>query len=62
MERKKQELDLNKNSDYGSFSKKQSSKRTKSYLDKGIDSILSTISRSIGRAIARGILGSIKKL
>lgn len=33
----------------------------KSYVDKGIDSMLGTITRSIGREIARGILGSIKK-
>lgn len=33
----------------------------KSYVDKGIDSMLGTITKSIGREIARGILGSIKK-
>ncbi len=33
----------------------------KSYIDKGVDSMLGTITRTIGREIARGILGSIKK-
>lgn len=39
---------------------KKSSRNQKSYIDKGIDSMLGTITRSIGREIARGILGSIK--
>ena len=39
---------------------KKSSRNQKSYIDKGIDSMLVTITRSIGREIARGILGSIK--
>lgn len=33
----------------------------KTAIDKGIDSMLGTISRSIGREIARGLLGSMKK-
>lgn len=40
---------------------KASSRRKKSYLDKGIDSMLGTITRSIGREIARGLLGSITR-
>ena len=40
---------------------KKSSRKQKSYIDKGIDSMLGTITRSIGREIARGILGSMKK-
>lgn len=39
----------------------KSSRRQKTYVDKGIDSMLGTITRTIGREIARGILGSIKK-
>ena len=39
----------------------KSSRKQKSYIDKGIDSMLGTITRSIGREIARGILGSMKK-
>lgn len=42
--------------------KAQKSSRTqKTYFDKGIDSMLGTITRTIGREIARGLLGSIKK-
>lgn len=42
--------------------KAQKSSRTqKTYIDKGIDSMLGTITRTIGREIARGILGSMKK-
>ena len=41
--------------------RKSSSHKQKSYIDKGIDSMLGTITRSIGREIARGILGSMKK-
>ena len=40
---------------------RKSSRKQKSYIDKGIDSMLGTITRSIGREIARGILGSMKK-
>ncbi|OFK83349.1 helicase HerA-like domain-containing protein [Peptoniphilus sp. HMSC062D09] len=40
---------------------RKSSRKQKSYIDKGIDSMLGTITRSIGREIARGLLGSIKK-
>ena len=40
---------------------RKSSRKQKSYIDKGIDSMLVTITRSIGREIARGILGSMKK-
>lgn len=40
---------------------RKSSRKQKSYIDKGIDSMLETITRSIGREIARGILGSMKK-
>lgn len=40
---------------------RKSSHKQKSYIDKGIDSMLGTITRSIGREIARGILGSMKK-
>ena len=40
----------------------QKSRRSqKTAIDKGIDSMLGTISRSIGREIARGLLGSMKK-
>ncbi|WP_049690841.1 helicase HerA-like domain-containing protein [Anaerococcus jeddahensis] len=39
----------------------KSSRRQKTYVDKGIDSMLGTITRTIGREIARGILGSMKK-
>ena len=55
-ERKEKELDRQYNS-----RNRSSSRAKKSYLDKGIDSILGTVTRSIGREIARGILGSIKK-
>lgn len=55
-ERKEKELDRQYNSQ-----NRSSSRPKKSYLDKGIDSILGTVTRSIGREIARGILGSIKK-
>ena len=40
---------------------RKSSRKQKTYIDKGIDSMLGTITRSIGREIARGLLGSIKK-
>lgn len=40
---------------------RKSSRKQKSYIDKGIDSMLGTITRSLGREIARGLLGSIKK-
>lgn len=40
---------------------RKSSSKQKSYIDKGIDSMLGTITRSIGREIARGLLGSMKK-
>lgn len=40
---------------------RKSTRKQKSYIDKGIDSMLGTITRSIGREIARGLLGSIKK-
>ena len=40
---------------------KKSSRSQKTYIDKGIDSMLGTITRTIGREIARGLLGSIKK-
>lgn len=44
------------------FEKAQKSNRSqKTYIDKGIDSMLGTITRTIGREIARGILGSMKK-
>ena len=36
---------------------RKSSRKQKSYIDKGIDSMLGTITRSIGREIARGLLG-----
>ena len=40
----------------------QKSRRSqKTAIDKGIDSMLGTISRSIGREIARVLLGSMKK-
>lgn len=39
----------------------KSSRRQKTYVDKGIDSMIGTITRTIGREIARGILGSMKK-
>ena len=39
----------------------KSTRRQKTYVDKGIDSMLGTITRTIGREIARGILGSMKK-
>ncbi|RLK63497.1 DUF853 family protein [Atopobacter sp. AH10] len=53
-ERKRQEKELERQ-------QKVSNRRKKSYLDKGIDSMLGTITRSIGREIARGLLGSIMK-
>ena len=40
---------------------RKSSRKQKSYIHKGIDSMLGTITRSIGREIARGLLGSMKK-
>lgn len=40
---------------------RKSSRKQKSYIDKGIDSMLGTITRSLGREIARGLLGSMKK-
>lgn len=40
---------------------RKSSRKQKSYIEKGIDSMLGTITRSIGREIARGLLGSMKK-
>lgn len=40
---------------------RKSTRKQKSYIDKGIDSMLGTITRSIGREIARGLLGSMKK-
>lgn len=44
------------------FEKAQKSNRSqKTYFDKGIDSMLGTITRTIGREIARGLLGSMKK-
>ncbi|WP_236785286.1 helicase HerA-like domain-containing protein [Anaerococcus ihuae] len=44
------------------FEKAQKSNHSqKTYFDKGIDSMLGTITRTIGREIARGILGSMKK-
>ena len=39
----------------------KSSRSQKSSIDKGIDSMLGTLSRTIGREIARGLLGSMKK-
>ncbi len=39
----------------------KSSRNQKTYIDKGIDSMLGTITRTIGREIARGLLGSMKK-
>ena len=39
----------------------KSSRRQKTYVDKGIDSMLGTITRTIGREIARGLLGSMTK-
>ncbi len=51
MERREKELEK----------ERKSSRKQKSYIDKGIDSMLGTITRSIGREIARGLLGSIKK-
>lgn len=50
-----------KNDEKPKKEKKTSTRKKKSNLDKGIDSMLGTISRSIGREIARGILGSLKK-
>ena len=42
--------------------KAQKSRRSKkTYVDKGIDSMLGTITRTIGREIARGLLGSMTK-
>lgn len=51
MERREKELEK----------ERKSSRKQKSYIDKGIDSMLGTITRSIGREIARGLLGSMKK-
>ena len=39
----------------------KSGRSQKSYIDKGIDSMLGTITRTIGREIARGFLGSMIK-
>ncbi len=39
----------------------KSSRSKKTYVDKGIDSMLGTITRTIGREIARGLLGSMTK-
>lgn len=39
----------------------KSTRRQKTYVDKGIDSMLGTITRTIGREIARGFLGSMIK-
>lgn len=49
----RREKELSKNS-------ASSSRRRKSYIDKGVDSIFGTITRSIGREIARGLLGSLR--
>ncbi|MDU5086992.1 MAG: helicase HerA-like domain-containing protein [Anaerococcus vaginalis] len=55
---RQKELDAQKKE----FEKAQkSNRRQKTYFDKGIDSMLGTITRTIGREIARGLLGSIKK-
>lgn len=55
---RQKELDAQKKE----FEKAQKSNRSqKTYFDKGIDSMLGTITRTIGREIARGLLGSIKK-
>lgn len=55
---RQKELDTQKKE----FEKAQKSNRSqKTYFDKGIDSMLGTITRTIGREIARGLLGSIKK-
>ena len=55
---REKELDAQKKE----FEKAQKSNRSqKTYFDKGIDSMLGTITRTIGREIARGLLGSIKK-
>lgn len=39
----------------------KSGRSQKTYIDKGIDSMLGTITRTIGREIARGFLGSMIK-
>ena len=39
----------------------KSARSQKTYIDKGVDSMLGTLSRTIGREIARGLLGSMKK-
>lgn len=55
---RQKELDAQKKE----FEKAQKSNRSqKTYFDKGIDSMLGTITRTISREIARGLLGSIKK-
>ncbi|WP_077074786.1 helicase HerA-like domain-containing protein [Aedoeadaptatus urinae] len=44
------------------FERAEKSRRSqKTYIDKGIDSMLGTITRTVGREIARGLLGSMKK-
>lgn len=60
-ELKEREEELAKREKEISKSSNKSSRRQKSYIDKGIDSMLGTITRTIGREIARGLLGSIKK-
>lgn len=60
-ELKEREEELAKREKEISKSSTKSSRRQKSYIDKGIDSMLGTITRTIGREIARGLLGSIKK-
>ncbi|MBU5669368.1 DUF853 domain-containing protein [Peptoniphilus sp. MSJ-1] len=60
-ELKEREEELAKREKEISKGSTKSSRRQKSYIDKGIDSMLGTITRTIGREIARGLLGSIKK-
>lgn len=66
LESEKEKIDAERQKEL-EFQKKEleraqkSNRRQKTYIDKGIDSMLGTITRTIGREIARGILGSMKK-
>ena len=66
MEAEREELEAQKQKELEAQRKElekanRARRNQKSYIDKGVDSMLGTITRTIGREIARGILGSIKK-
>ncbi|MDO5040585.1 MAG: DUF853 family protein [Peptoniphilus sp.] len=60
-ERIKQEELMRKEQEKREKEEAKKRKQDRKYLDRGIDSMLGTITRTIGREIARGILGSIKR-